>query len=48
MKRKQNKTYGRSSIMIVWMETKFDRGVKMDILHSPNIACARVDAQLLD
>ena len=28
--------------------TKFDRGVNMDILHSPNIACAMVDAQLLD
>ena len=28
--------------------TKFDRGVNMDILHSPNIACAMVDARLLD
>ena len=28
--------------------TKFDRGVNMDILHSTNIACAMVYAQLLD
>lgn len=26
--------------MAIWMKTKFDRGMNMDIPHSPNIACA--------